>query len=146
MRLIKRLVELAFFVFLLSVFSKNMDVQLQIKYYGLTNPITVAFWELVIFCVAFGIIVAAFGDFITQLKWIGERRRMMKTDREHQGELAGLNDKIRGLETENQNLQRQLDKKSEELSDLQSKLAIALASADKEDDPSAKGSEDPMGS
>lgn len=112
MRLIKRLIELAFFVFLLSLFGKNMDLSLPIKYYGLPQPITVQFWELVIFCVAIGIIIAALGDFITQVKWLSERRRMIKTDREHHAEVQALSEKIRALEADSTRLQRELDTKS----------------------------------
>ncbi len=109
MKLIKRLIELAFVILIISLFMKNKDIELQINYFGLTEPIKVAFWELVTFCVSLGIIIAALGDFITQLKWIRERRRMIKTDKEHQGVVDKLNDRIKSLETDNQGLQRELD-------------------------------------
>lgn len=112
MRLIKRLIELAFFVFLLSLFGKNMDLSLPIKYYGLQQPITVQFWEVVIFCVACGIIIAALGDFITQLKWLSERRRMIKTDREHHSEVQALTEKVRALEADNTRAEKELDAKT----------------------------------
>jgi uncharacterized membrane protein (DUF106 family) len=133
MKFIKRLIELAFFVFLLTLFGKNMDVSVQVKYYGLGQPITVQFWELVLFCVAFGIIIAAIGDFITQLKWMGEKRRMIKTDKEHLAEVQKLSDRIRGLEAENQGAQKELERKSKELQqksqDLSRAQARAVASA-----------------
>jgi type III secretory pathway component EscU len=87
MRLIKRLIELAFVILVISLFMKNKDIELQINYFGLSEPIKVAFWELVTFCVSIGIIIAALGDFITQLKWIREKRRMIKTDKGHQKEV-----------------------------------------------------------
>jgi hypothetical protein len=114
MKLIKRLIEVTLIVLMLILFSMNMDQSVQVKYFGLPQPITVQFWELVLFCVAFGIIIAAFGDFITQLKWLSERRRMMKTDREHQAEVQKLSDKIRELEAESGRVQRELEHKSKE--------------------------------
>jgi hypothetical protein len=115
LRLIKRLIELALVIFIISLFMKNKNIELQIDYYGLQEPLKVAFWELVTFCVAIGIIVAALGDFITQLKWMGERRRMLKTDREHSGTVEKLNTRIRGLESENQRTKRELEEKTREL-------------------------------
>jgi hypothetical protein len=91
MRLIRRLIELAFVIFVLSLFMKNKDIVMQIDYYGLSAPITVAFWELVTVCVSLGIIIAAVGDFITQFKWAAERRSMRKRDSEHQQAVDGLN-------------------------------------------------------
>ncbi len=115
MRLIRRLIELAFVIFVISLFMKNKDIYLQIDYYGLKEPIKVAFWELVTFCVSIGIIIAALGDFITQIKWIGERRRMVKRDQHHQSEVDGLNAKTRQLQEENQRLKKEADGKSKEL-------------------------------
>ncbi len=129
MRFVKRLIELAFFVFLLTLFGKNMDVSVQIKYYGLGQPITIQFWELVLFCVAFGIIIAAIGDFITQLKWMGEKRRMIKTDKGHLAEVQKLTDRIRGLEAENQASQKELERKSKELEQKTQELSLAQAQA-----------------
>ncbi|HMK34812.1 MAG TPA: hypothetical protein VK463_07080 [Desulfomonilaceae bacterium] len=114
LKLIKRLIEVALVIFIISLFMKNKNIEFQIDYYGLREPIKVAFWELVTFCVAVGIIVAALGDFITQLKWIGERRRMVKTDRGHKGDMEKLNTKIRTLESENQRLKNELDLKMKE--------------------------------
>jgi hypothetical protein len=114
MRLIKRLIELAFVILVISLFMMNKDVELQLNYFGLSHPIKVAFWELVTFCVSLGIIIAAVGDFITQLKWVRERRRMMKTDREHESEVARLQARISDLESENQRLKTGLGEKSAE--------------------------------
>lgn len=146
MRLIKRLVELAFVILVISLFMKNKDIELQINYFGLSEPLKVAFWELVTFCVSLGIIIAAVGDFITQLKWSGERRRMIKTDTEHQSEVGRLNDSIRSLETENQRLKSQLEQKSREISDLtqreetsiQLEPAVSQLSVDKPKDSPEK--------
>lgn len=125
LRLIKRLIELALVIFIISLFMKNKNIELQIDYYGLETPLKVAFWELVTFCVAIGIIVAALGDFITQLKWMGERRRMIKTDREHSGSVGKLNTKIQALETETQRLKSELEQKT-----------LDLAAAHKSEPPS----------
>jgi hypothetical protein len=125
MKLIKRLIELAFVILIISLFMKNKDIELQINYFGLAQPIKVAFWELVTLCVSLGIIIAALGDFITQLKWIRERRRMIKTDKEHQGVVDKLNDRIKSLETDSQRLQTELDVKLTEISQLQGKLTTA---------------------
>ncbi len=105
MRLIRRLIELAFVIFILSLFMKNKDIVMQVNYYGLSAPITVAFWELVTFCVSLGIIVAAVGDFITQFKWAAERRHMVKRDSEHQQVVDRLNQRIEQLEAENKKLE-----------------------------------------
>jgi len=139
MRLIKRLIELAFVIFIISLFMKNKDVELTITYFGLAEPIKVAFWELVTFCVSVGIIVAALGDFITQLKWIGERRRMIKTDQEHQGVVDGLNKEIEQLRAETKGLQKQLTEKTREAEELTKEMenlrsqaeAVSSESADK---------------
>ncbi len=124
MRLIKRLIELAFVILIISLFMKNKDVELQITYFGLSAPIKVAFWELVTVCVSVGIIIAAVGDFMTQLKWLRERRRMVKTDQEHQSEVDRLNTQIQSLESENKRLKGELEQKSKELSDIEKPDAV----------------------
>lgn len=121
MRLVRRLIELALVVFVISVFMKNKNIELQIDYYGLKEPIKLAFWELVTFCVSLGIIIAAVGDFITQLKWIRERRRMVKRDKEHQGEVDRLNAKLLDLQENNVKLTKEVDDQSRELSSLRMK-------------------------
>lgn len=118
MRLVKRLIELAFVILVISLFMKNKDVELQLNYFGLSQPIKVAFWELVTFCVSLGIIIAAVGDFITQFKWVRERRRMIKTDQEHQSEVSRFQAKIGDLESENQRLKKELEEKSGEIASL----------------------------
>ena len=119
MRLIKRLIELAFVILIISLFMKNKDIELSINYFGLKEPIKLAFWELVTICVSLGIIIAAIGDFITQLKWVGERRRMIKTDRGHLDEVKGLNKRICDLESENQRLQNDLEQKNSKIAELE---------------------------
>jgi hypothetical protein len=119
MRLIKRLIELAFVILIISLFMKNKDIELSINYFGLKEPIRLAFWELVTVCVSLGIIIAALGDFITQLKWVRERRRMVKTDRGHQGEMNRLNTKLGDLESENQRLQKDLEQKNSRIAELE---------------------------
>jgi hypothetical protein len=114
MRLVRRLIELAFVIFVLSLFMKNKDVVMQITYYGLSAPITVAFWELVTVCVSLGIIVSAVGDFITQFKWAAERRQMIKRDSEHRQVVDGLNQRIEQLESDNKALKAELEKAEKE--------------------------------
>ena len=123
MRLIKRLIELAFVILIISLFMKNKDIELSINYFGLKEPIKLAFWELVTICVSLGIIIAALGDFITQLKWVRERRRMIKTDREHQGQVESLNAKINDLEAANQKLKRDVQEKDSKILELGRSLA-----------------------
>lgn len=122
MRLFKRLVELAFVIFVISLFMKNKDLELQIAYFGLDAPIKVAFWELVTFCVSIGIIIAAIGDFVTQIKWMREKRRMTKTDRGHNRDVERLNQKIQELETENERVKSNLETKDREVSDLRQQM------------------------
>jgi predicted RNase H-like nuclease (RuvC/YqgF family) len=138
MRLIKRLIELAFVIFVISLFMKNKDVVMNISYFGLSEPITVQFWELVTFCVALGITIAALGDFITQLKWVKERRRMVKTDREHQSTVDSLNEKIESLEAENQRLTSDVEKKSKEIEKLKPIDAAPTPAVDAAPVPSDK--------
>jgi hypothetical protein len=111
MKLIRRLIELAFVILVFSFFMKNKDVEMNINYYGLSEPIRVAFWELVTFCVSLGVIIAAIGDLITQLGWVKERKRMVKTDKEHQEVLNKLNERTGQLEAENKALRRELEEK-----------------------------------
>jgi hypothetical protein len=125
MRLIRRLVELAFVILVISLFMKNKNIELQIDYYGLKEPIKVAFWELVTFCVSIGIIIAAVGDFITQVKWLGERRKMVKRDQEHQGEVDRLNTKVREMQDENQRLKKDAEAKSKELDAVRSQVSVS---------------------
>ncbi len=125
MRLIRRLVELAFVILVISLFMKNKNIELQIDYYGLKEPIKVAFWELVTFCVSIGIIIAAVGDLVTQVKWLGERRKIVKRDQEHQGEVDRLNAKIRDVQDENQRLKKDAEAKSKELGALRSPVAAS---------------------
>jgi hypothetical protein len=104
MRLIKRLMELTFAVFIITLFAKNQGIEFGINYYGLKEPIKMAFWELVIFCVSLGILISAIGDFITQLRWMKEKRQLIKRDKDHQNTVDGLNDRIQALEKENEKL------------------------------------------
>jgi hypothetical protein len=135
MRLIKRLIELAFVILVISLFMKNKDVVLQINYFGLSEPITVAFWELVTVCVSVGIIIAAVGDFITQVKWIRERRRMVKTDKEHHQVVDGLNRQVKELQTENQKLRGDLDAKSAEVESMRQVANAVLPEGQEEHPP-----------
>lgn len=111
MKLVKRLIELAFIIFIISLFMKNKDIEMQLSYYWPSTPIKVAFWELVTFCVSLGIIIAAIGDFITQVKWVGERRRLIKKDKEQQGEVDRLNRMVADLESKNKLLKTEHDQK-----------------------------------
>ena len=120
MRFVKRLIELAFIVLIVSLFMKNKDLEFQITYFGLSEPIRMAFWELVILCVSLGIIIAAMGDLVTQLKWRSERRRMIKAEQEHQAELARLSVTLKGLEAENARLSKDLEEKQSEHASSQS--------------------------
>ncbi len=119
MRLVKRLIELAFVILIISLFMKNKDIELSINYFGLKEPISIAFWELVTICVSLGIIIAAIGDFITQLKWVRERRRMVRTDREHTGEVEALKKTISSLESENKKMQNELEEKNSRITELE---------------------------
>jgi len=109
MKFVKRLIELAFIIFIISLFMKNKDVEFQLAYFGLSEPIKIAFWELVIICVSIGIIIAALGDLVAQLKWRNERRRMIKSEQDHEAEIARLNGLVKGLEAENQRLTKDLE-------------------------------------
>jgi len=111
MRFVRRLIELAFIVLIISLFMKNKDLEFQITYFGLSEPVKMAFWELVILCVSIGIIIAALGDLVTQLKWRNERRRMIKAEQEHQAEVARLSAIAKGLEAENARLSKDLEQK-----------------------------------
>lgn len=136
MRLIKRLIELAFVILIISLFMKNKDIELSINYFGLQEPIKLAFWELVTICVSLGIIIAALGDFITQLKWVRERRRMIKTDREHQGDVDRLNEKIADLESHVQKIQKELEQKAARIAELETdsgKIAPSAAASSSSD-------------
>ncbi len=108
MRLIKRLFELGVFLFIISLFMMNKDVALDFHYFGLQQPIKLAFWELVTISVSMGIIVAAVGDFLSQLKWLAERRKLIKTAREHRRVVDELNGRIEELEADNQKLKNEL--------------------------------------
>jgi type III secretory pathway component EscU len=123
--LIKWFPLVALFVFLMTLFAMNLDQKIQIRYYGLAQPITAQFWELVVFSVAVGIIIVAIGDLFSQMRWLRERRRMTKRDREHQGEVQALNETIQTLEAEKQTLKREIDQKSRELAAQKSK-GVAL--------------------
>ncbi len=114
MRFVKRLIELFFIVVIISLFMKNKDLEFQITYFWLSEPIRMAFWELVTICVSIGIIIAALGDLLTQLKWRSERRRMIKADQGHEAEVARLSATIKGLEAENARLSKDLEQKQSE--------------------------------
>ncbi len=121
MRLIRRLFELAIVIFVISLFMKNSNQEVSVHYFGLPEGgLTVQFWELVTFCVALGIIIAAIADFISQMQWIRERSKLRKTDKEHQKELDDLNRKIEDLEAENRSLAAERDKKQKEIEDMKS--------------------------
>ena len=109
MRLIKRLFELAVFLFFISLFMMNKDVVIDFNYFGLKQPIKLAFWELVTISVSIGIIVAALGDFLSQIKWLAERRRLQKQANEHQQVVDGLNARIEELEADNERMKNELE-------------------------------------
>ncbi|MGO9118806.1 MAG: hypothetical protein ACLQPD_14505 [Desulfomonilaceae bacterium] len=120
MRFVKRLIELAFIILIISLFMKNKDLEFQITYFGLSEPVRMAFWELVTLCVSIGIIIAALGDFVTQLKWRNARRRMIKAEQEHQAEVGRLSAIVKGLEAENARLSKDLEQKHSENTSSQS--------------------------
>ncbi len=109
MKLVKTILVVIFFMFLISVFMLNKNVELQIKYFGLSKPVTVQFWELVTVCVALGVIVSALWDFFSELKWMRERRKMIQTHREHKSVEGRLTARIEELEAENLGLQHELE-------------------------------------
>jgi uncharacterized membrane protein YciS (DUF1049 family) len=109
MRLIKRLFELAVFLFFISLFMMNKDVVIDFNYFGLKQPVKLAFWELVTISASIGIIVAAIGDFLSQIKWLAERRRLQKQANEHQQVVDGLNARIEELEADNDRLKNELE-------------------------------------
>lgn len=115
MKLVKRLIELAVFLLLISLFMKNKDVELTINYFGLSEPLKVQFWELVTFCVALGVIIAAVADLITQFKWVSEKRRLIKNDKEFRKTTEGLNQRIAELESENESLQSEKERLKNDL-------------------------------
>ena len=131
MRLIKRLIELAVVVLIISLFMMNKDVMVQITYFGLSKPVTLAFWELVTICVSLGIIISAIGDFITHYKWLSERKRLLKTDQEHQQVVENLNKDIRQLHAENANLRQELEQKSAEIDSLRAAKEQAFHTSEK---------------
>jgi len=51
MKFVRRLIELAFIILIISLFMKNKDLEFQITYFGLSEPVKMAFWELVTLCV-----------------------------------------------------------------------------------------------
>jgi hypothetical protein len=115
LRIIKWLLVVAAFYLMISLFMMNKNVEFQLQYYGLTEPLKVEFWQLVTAWFAAGLLVAGVCDSLTLLKWYFERRKMMKTDREHAGAVAKLDAKIRGIESDNLRLKAELDAKTKEL-------------------------------
>jgi hypothetical protein len=112
MSLPKLLPALLFVVFLITIFMSNSNVEMEINYYFLAHPIKVAFWELVTFCMSLGIIMAASIDFLSQLSVIAERRRLAKADKEQKAEIERLTAEIQAMESENEDLKKQLGPKA----------------------------------
>jgi cell shape-determining protein MreC len=110
MKLLKRAIELILVMLIITLFMMNKDVQMSINLFGLTeSPVRVSFWVLVTICVALGILIAAIGDFVTQLQWHKERKRMIKTDKEHEKVVKELQDKVEALTRENERLSNELE-------------------------------------
>ncbi len=120
MKFVKRIIEVAFIVLVISIFMKNKDLELQINYFGLSEPIRMAFWELVTLCVSIGIIIAAAGDLVTQLKWRRERRKMIRAEQESKGEMARLTGLVKGLEAEIDRLRKESEQTAVEPPSFQS--------------------------
>ncbi|MEW6352079.1 MAG: hypothetical protein AB1646_23760 [Thermodesulfobacteriota bacterium] len=110
MKLFKTILVIIFFMFLMSVFMLNKNVELPVNYFGLSAPLKVDFWQLVTVCVALGVFISALWDFFTELKWRRERRKMIQTHNEHVSVEAGLKARIEELETENERLRRETDR------------------------------------
>lgn len=100
MKLVKRLIEVATVVFVISLFMNNKDVYVTIQYFGLVGPIKLAFWELVTIAVSLGIIIAAIGDSVAHLKWASERKRLTKEAKESKQTAEELKKRIDELESE----------------------------------------------
>jgi len=58
---------------------------------------------------------------------MGERRRMIKTDREHQSEVSRLSDSIRSLESDNERLKKELDQKNRDIADIKKREASEIS-------------------
>ncbi len=111
MSLPKLLPALLFVVFLITIFMTNSGVEMELNYYLLPHPIKVAFWELATFCMSLGIIIAAVIDFVSQVGAIRQRRRLVKADAEQKAEIERLTVSIQTLESENEQLKKQLEGK-----------------------------------
>ncbi len=111
MSLPKLLPILLFFIFLITVFMSNSNVEMQLTYYLLPHPIKVAFWELVTFCLSLGIIVAALVDFVSQIGFMRERRKLLKDDKEQKAEIQRLTESVQTLEVENEKLRSDMEGK-----------------------------------
>lgn len=118
MKLIKRIIELVLVMMVITLFMMNKDVVMSINLFGLTQePLQVSFWVLVTICVSLGIFIAAVGDFVTQLQWHKERKRMIKTDKEHETVVKDLEAKIETLSVENERLAKELESERTKSSD-----------------------------
>jgi uncharacterized integral membrane protein len=110
MKLVKRILELVLVILIITLFMMNKDVQMSINLFGITEePLRVSFWALVTVCIAVGILIAAIGDFVTQMQWRRERKRMIKTDQEHSKVVKDLEAKVDALVAENERLTKELE-------------------------------------
>ncbi|MDQ1238665.1 MAG: hypothetical protein QG577_850 [Thermodesulfobacteriota bacterium] len=125
MKLAKRLLALAFVVFVITLFMFNKDLKVSIGYFGLSGPIDIPFWIIVTACFSLGFLIVAIIDSVSQLKWIREQRNWAKIDKERTEQIDKVNTALRSLEDLNRQLKADLERKTSEIQDLKKQSAAA---------------------
>ncbi len=97
------------FLFLVTIAAlmSNKDVSMELRFFFDPDKVyTVAFWEVVIFCVALGFIIAAVFVFIDQLDTNKKMKDLAKADQEKTAEIERLDEDLRAAQEENEALKR----------------------------------------
>jgi hypothetical protein len=125
MKLAKRLLALAFVVFVITLLMFNKDLKISVGYFGLPGPIDIPFWIIVTTCFSLGFLIVAIIDSISQLQWIREQRNWARIDKERTEQIDKVNTALRSLEDLNRQMKADLERKTSEIQDLKKQSAAA---------------------
>jgi hypothetical protein len=127
MTLLHRIIERVIVIGVLSFYMQNKDIQIQLNFFGLTQPVNAHLGQIITLAVAVGLFLCIIGDIFSQLKGMRDRNRMVKRDKEHQGEVERLEERVQELEKEADTLKAERDGKAKLIRSLEEQVATYSA-------------------
>lgn len=124
MKLVKRLLTLAFIVFVITMFMYNKDLKIAVGYFGLSAPIDIPFWIIVTVSFCCGFLILAVVDSVSQIKWMREKSSWVKIDKERTDQIDKVNLALRLSEDFNRQLKADLEQKKSEVEELKKQQTV----------------------